>query len=70
MVAKPHQVDNVVPVTDVEGQHIDQVFIGSCTNGRYERSKSGCGVTGRRESGTWSADDNHPASRTEYPESA
>lgn len=36
MVAKPHRVDNVVPVTDVEGQHIDQVFIGSCTNGRYE----------------------------------
>jgi 3-isopropylmalate/(R)-2-methylmalate dehydratase large subunit len=36
MVAKPHQVDNVVPVMDVEGQHIDQVFIGSCTNGRYE----------------------------------
>jgi 3-isopropylmalate/(R)-2-methylmalate dehydratase large subunit len=40
MVAKPHQVDNVVPVTDVEGQHIDQVFIGSCTNGRYEDLKA------------------------------
>jgi 3-isopropylmalate/(R)-2-methylmalate dehydratase large subunit len=40
VVAKPHQVDNVVPVTDVEGYHIDQVFIGSCTNGRYEDLKA------------------------------
>lgn len=35
-VAKPHEVDNVVPVMQVAGTHIDQVFIGSCTNGRYE----------------------------------
>ncbi len=35
-VAKPHEVDNVVPVGDVAGTHLDQVFIGSCTNGRYE----------------------------------
>jgi 3-isopropylmalate/(R)-2-methylmalate dehydratase large subunit len=40
VVAKPHQVDNVVPVTDVEGYHIDQVFLGSCTNGRYEDLKA------------------------------
>jgi 3-isopropylmalate/(R)-2-methylmalate dehydratase large subunit len=40
VVAKPHQVDNVVPVTDVEGYHIDQVFIGSCTNGRFEDLKA------------------------------
>lgn len=35
-VAVPHSVDNVVPVTDVEGVRIDQVFIGTCTNGRLE----------------------------------
>jgi len=35
-VAKPHEVNNVVPVGDVAGTHLDQVFIGSCTNGRYE----------------------------------
>ncbi len=33
-VACPHNVDNVKPVSDVQGTHIDQVFLGSCTNGR------------------------------------
>jgi 3-isopropylmalate/(R)-2-methylmalate dehydratase large subunit len=36
MIAKPHKVDNVVPVTELEGQEVDQVCIGSCTNGRIE----------------------------------
>lgn len=35
-VAKPHEVDNVSPVREVAGTPLDQVFIGSCTNGRYE----------------------------------
>ena len=35
-VAKPHRVDNVVPVTDVAGTPIDQALIGTCTNGRLE----------------------------------
>jgi len=35
-VAKPHSVDNVCDVDDVAGINVDQVFIGSCTNGRLE----------------------------------
>ena len=35
-VARPHTVDNVVPVGEVEGIRIDQVVIGSCTNGRLD----------------------------------
>ena len=35
-IACPHEVDNVVDVKRVEGTEINQVFLGSCTNGRYE----------------------------------
>jgi methanogen homoaconitase large subunit len=36
LVAVPHRVDTVRPVTDLTGISLDQVFIGTCTNGRYE----------------------------------
>jgi 3-isopropylmalate/(R)-2-methylmalate dehydratase large subunit len=36
MVAKPHQVDNVVKAKELKGTRIQQVFIGTCTNGRLE----------------------------------
>ncbi len=45
-VAKPHNVDNVVPVGEVEGTALDQVFIGSCTNGRYEDMAAAAEVLG------------------------
>jgi 3-isopropylmalate/(R)-2-methylmalate dehydratase large subunit len=35
-VAKPHTVDNVVPVAEIAGTAIDQAVIGTCTNGRLE----------------------------------
>ncbi|HTY90052.1 MAG TPA: 3-isopropylmalate dehydratase large subunit [Methanocella sp.] len=35
-VALPHRVDNVKPVSEVTGIHLDSVCIGSCTNGRIE----------------------------------
>ena len=36
MISCPHSPDNVKAVREVEGKEIDQVFIGSCTNGRIE----------------------------------
>ncbi len=36
MVACPHHVENVRPVQEMVGTRIDQVFIGSCTNGRLQ----------------------------------
>ena len=35
-VALPHTVDNVRPVSDATGRKIDQIVIGSCTNGRLD----------------------------------
>lgn len=35
-VSVPHTVDNVVPVDDVAGTRLDQVFIGSCANAKYD----------------------------------
>jgi len=36
MVAKPHTVDNTAPARELKGTRIQQVFIGTCTNGRLE----------------------------------
>ena len=36
MVACPHEVQNTKPIGDVEGTHIDQAFLGSCANAKYE----------------------------------
>jgi 3-isopropylmalate/(R)-2-methylmalate dehydratase large subunit len=35
-IACPHTVDNVKPIAEVSGRRIDQVVIGSCTNGRLD----------------------------------
>ncbi len=36
MVAKPHTVDNTVPARELKGTKIQQVVIGTCTNGRLD----------------------------------
>ena len=35
-IACPHTVDNVKPISAVEGKKIHQIVIGSCTNGRLD----------------------------------
>lgn len=35
-IAVPHTVDNVVSVDEVAGTKLDQVFIGSCANAKYD----------------------------------
>jgi len=36
LIATPSMPDNVVPVREVAGEPVDQVIVGSCTNGAYE----------------------------------
>ena len=36
MIACPHTVDNVKPLSEVKGTPIDQAFLGTCTNGRLD----------------------------------
>jgi 3-isopropylmalate/(R)-2-methylmalate dehydratase large subunit len=49
MVAKPHRVDNVVPISEIKGVRVDQAWLGTCTNGRLEDIAAACDVLrGRR----------------------
>jgi len=36
MVACPHEVENTKPIHEVRGTRIDQAFLGSCANAKYE----------------------------------
>ena len=44
VMACPSQVDKIRNVSELEGTEIDQVFIGSCTNGRLEDLKAAAEV--------------------------
>ena len=35
-IACPHSMDNIAPLSQVAGTHVQQAFIGTCTNGRLE----------------------------------
>jgi 3-isopropylmalate/(R)-2-methylmalate dehydratase large subunit len=49
MVARPHTVDNVTAATDLVGTKVDQVLIGTCTNGRLADLRAAARVLrGRR----------------------
>ncbi len=44
MVARPGHPDDAVPTSELAGTKVDSVFIGSCTNGRYEDLVAGARV--------------------------
>jgi 3-isopropylmalate/(R)-2-methylmalate dehydratase large subunit len=49
MIACPHEVENTRPIEEVVGTHIDQVFLGSCANAKYEDLAVAAGILkGRR----------------------
>ncbi|MEA3254144.1 MAG: 3-isopropylmalate dehydratase large subunit [Chloroflexota bacterium] len=39
VISAPHTVDNTKTVTELAGMNVDQVFIGTCTNGRIDDLK-------------------------------
>jgi len=49
LVAAPSMPDKVVPVTEVEGEDVEQVIVGSCTNGAYEDIKAFAGALDKNE---------------------
>jgi 3-isopropylmalate/(R)-2-methylmalate dehydratase large subunit len=44
MVACPDAVDNVKPVSELSKVELDQIYIGSCTNGRIEDLRIAAGI--------------------------
>ena len=47
-IALPHSVDQVVDLTAVAGRAIDVVFLGTCTNGRYEDMRQAADILAGR----------------------
>ncbi len=65
-VACPHHVDNVKPVEEIAGIKVDQVFVGSCTNGRFEDLEVVAEIMGDEPVARGVRMLVIPASRTEY----
>jgi homoaconitate hydratase family protein len=49
VIACPHTVDNVKPVTDLAGLEIQQCLIGTCTNGRLSDLKVAADILRRKK---------------------
>lgn len=52
-VARPHRVDNVVPVTEIAGTEINQALIGTCTNGRLEDLQAAADILRGKRIAPW-----------------
>jgi 3-isopropylmalate/(R)-2-methylmalate dehydratase large subunit len=52
-VSRPHTVDNTAPARELKGTPVQQVVIGTCTNGRLEDLAVAAGILrGRRAAGS------------------
>ncbi|WP_420846986.1 3-isopropylmalate dehydratase large subunit [Methanolapillus ohkumae] len=65
-VACPHNVDNVKPVSELVGTKVNQIFVGSCTNGRFEDIQMMMNAIGNNPLAKGIRLIVVPASRTEY----
>jgi 3-isopropylmalate/(R)-2-methylmalate dehydratase large subunit len=65
-IALPHNVDNVMPISQVPKTKIDQIFLGSCTNGRFEDISLACDMMKGEPVAKGVRMIVVPASRTEY----
>lgn len=70
VLACPSQVDNIKPVSELAGLPIDQVFIGSCTNGRLEDLMAAAEILRDKQVAPFVKLIVTPASRTVYEEAA
>lgn len=70
VMACPSQVDLIRPVSELAGTKIDQVFIGSCTNGRLEDLAAAAGVLKGKHISPFVKLIVTPASRNIYEEAA
>lgn len=68
VMACPSQVDNIHPVSELEGRPIDQVFLGSCTNGRLEDLRAAAAVLKGKKIAPFVKMIVTPASRKVYKE--
>ena len=48
-LSRPHAVDNTAPVAEAAGTKVDQVYIGTCTNGRLEDLEVAASILGGRK---------------------
>lgn len=70
MVSAPHTVDNTRTVAEVAGTKVDQVFIGTCTNGRIEDLRIVAGILKGRQRHPGTRLIITPASRQVYTQAA
>jgi len=69
-IAAPHKVDNITPISELEGTDIDMVILGTCTNGRLKDLKQAAALLKEREKSPEVELLVVPASRKIYTEAA